>query len=154
MCACVRAHFKLWTSRPVFTKLVVNVMLLEAIAKSYVTDNNMADAQSFGGRNTGSVLCLFKSFVLQDLRKISRFCWDFFFRKSNNTTLLIKPNAICTILRILNHVLIVTPTRFGIHWQGVKSYCSFFSTHPNGGFKLATSEWLKALTTRLPYELI
>jgi len=37
----------------------MNVMPLEATAKSYVTDNNMADAQIFGGRNTGDILCLF-----------------------------------------------------------------------------------------------
>jgi hypothetical protein len=59
---------------------------------------------------------------------------------------------VCCMLCRLSYILIFTLTHFGIHWchlQGVHSFCSFFSAHPNSDFIWATSEWLKALDIHL-----
>ena len=64
------------------------------------------------------------------------------------TALLIQTNFMRNILCMLNHILIITPTRFGIHWchlQGLQSYCSSFWTHQNCDIIQAALQWLIAL---------
>ena len=78
--------------------------------------------------------------------------WHPTYRLSYSVKVFIKINRLCTILCIFNHILIFTQMCFGIHifhLQGVQSYCSLFSTHPNGKFILAKPEWVNYLFTYL-----
>lgn len=78
--------------------------------------------------------------------------WHRTYHALYSTVLPIQTNLMCTISCMLNHILITTHTRFGIHWchcQGFQSYCSSFSTHQNCDFIQATLRWLTALITHL-----
>jgi len=66
--------------------------------------------------------------------------WFGTYRASFSMSLFIRINFLCTILYLLSHILIFTPTHFGIHWcrrQGFQSYCGLFLRHPNGENEIA-----------------